>query len=385
MTRRTTKRKAPGGRRPKRRPSRWWPTPRVWLGTTFVAGILIGGAGLYAVGQLDREPTPPAEIQAANTETSAPAPMPEPAAPAVDTASVPHVEAPALEPAPAVTPAPQSETTLASAAPAPVPAPVPTIEAPDPARLAALRALPPSTAWLSHALPPVRTGGRPMIAIVIDDVGVDRVHAPGAIALPAPVTLSFMSYAEGLAAMTQEARARGHELMLHLPMEPTDPKVDPGPRGLRVTQSAAEIASNVEWALDRFDGYIGVNNHMGSRFTRSTEGMQIVLAALRERGLMFLDSRTVGDSVGARVATDLGVPNLSRDVFLDNDPSSPAIAAQLGELERIARERGYAIGIGHPYTTTLEALNTWLPTLEARGFVVVPVSTILRQKLGVAG
>ena len=94
---------------------------------------------------------------------------------------------------------------------------------------------------------------------------------------------------------------------------------------------------------------------------------------------------TVGDSIGSSVAAELGVPHLVRDVFLDNDPSAAAIEAQLAELERIARERGYAIGIGHPYPSTLEVLNRWLPGLAARGIVAVPVSTILRQKLGVAG
>jgi polysaccharide deacetylase 2 family uncharacterized protein YibQ len=314
---------------------------------------------------------------------AAPEPVaPPPPAPAIEPA------APAATPDPAAAIAYEEPVPAANAAASDAPAQpevAPEMPGPGEAELAALRALPPASNWLANALPFVDAGGRPMVAIIIDDVGVDRANSPSAIALPAPVTLSFMSYADDLAAMTAEAHRAGHELMLHLPMEPMDPTVDPGPHGLRIGQTAAEIAANVEWALARFDGYIGVNNHMGSRFTRSSGGMAVVLAELRRRGLMFLDSRTVADSVGALVAADLGVPHLVRDVFLDNDPAPAAIEAQLAELERLARERGYAIGIGHPYPSTLAALRAWLPTLERRGIVAVPVSTILRQKLGVAG
>jgi len=342
-----------------------------------LAGIAVGALGLYSVSRLDTlglaRPSGESVVET-EAETTTSRAMSAAATVPPDEPAIPGTE-------PIAPAAVAQETDSATSSPTP-PAILPQLEPDD---IAALQALPPSETWLANALPAVDSGGWPMVAIVIDDVGVNRANAPGAIGLPAPVTLSFMSYAEGLADMTQQARARGHELMLHLPMEPVDPTNDPGPHGLRLSQSAMEIEANVHWALARFDGYIGVNNHMGSLFTRSTEGMALVLAELRRRGLMFLDSRTVADSAGARVASELGVPNLARDVFLDNDPAAAAIVGQLAELERIARERGYAIGIGHPYPSTLAALNAWLPTLQARGIVAVPVSTILRQKLGVAG
>jgi hypothetical protein len=234
-------------------------------------------------------------------------------------------------------------------------------------------------------LPPVDAQGRAMIAIVIDDVGVDRGNADRAIGLPAPVTLSLMSYAEDLPQLAANARAQGHELMLHLPMQPLDPTVNAGPNSLRIDQSPAQLIAVLDWALARFDGYIGVNNHMGSAFTRDPGSMAVVLGELHRRGLMFLDSRTVADSAGGAIAARLGLPHLDRDLFLDNDASASAIAAQLAELERIAHEKGSAIGIGHPYPATIEALQSWIPELEARGIVLVPVSTILRKKLGVAG
>jgi polysaccharide deacetylase 2 family uncharacterized protein YibQ len=107
--------------------------------------------------------------------------------------------------------------------------------------------------------------------------------------------------------------------------------------------------------------------------------MAVVMQELRRRGLLFLDSLTIDDSVGDRMAALYGVPHVDRDLFLDNDMDSGAVDQMLLELERIARDRGYAIGIGHPHPGTLDALARWLPTLHARGFELVPVSAIVRR------
>jgi polysaccharide deacetylase 2 family uncharacterized protein YibQ len=124
---------------------------------------------------------------------------------------------------------------------------------------------------------------------------------------------------------------------------------------------------------------------MGSRFTASEPDMRLVLAELKRRGLLFLDSRTIAGSVGAAVATQLGVPFAERDVFLDNVQSADAVEAKLAELERIARAHGHAIAIGHPHDATIAALAAWLPTLRARGFALVPLSTIVKRRMGVTG
>src|SRR3546814_4453989 len=100
-----------------------------------------------------------------------------------------------------------------------------------------------------------------------------------------------MTYANELAAQSQAARAAGHELMLHMPMEPLDlPRNDPGPNALLMKLDSAEIQRRLDWDLARFDGYVGVNNHMGSRFTRDKDRMAEVMAALRKRQVFWLDS-----------------------------------------------------------------------------------------------
>ncbi|MGD9742792.1 MAG: divergent polysaccharide deacetylase family protein, partial [Dongiaceae bacterium] len=140
-----------------------------------------------------------------------------------------------------------------------------------------------------------------------------------------------------------------------------------------------QVRTQIDWGLNRLSGYVGINNHMGSSFTRSAPGMAVVMEELRKRGLLFLDSLTIGDSVGIRLAAQYGVPHVARDVFLDDEVSGPAVDAMLRELERVAQERGYAVGIGHPHPATLDALARWLPHLRERGFELVPISAIVRR------
>jgi polysaccharide deacetylase 2 family uncharacterized protein YibQ len=244
-------------------------------------------------------------------------------------------------------------------------------------------AIEPSTAhppaWLAYAVPAQPVGNRPMIAIVLDDVGLDRANAARAIRLPGPITLSFMTYAEDLARQSAEARRQGHELMLHVPMQPIDHRVNAGPHALRTEMTPDQVRAQIDWGLDRLSGYVGINNHMGSAFTRSAPGMAVVMEELRKRGLLFLDSLTISDSVGIRLAAQYGVPHVARDVFLDDEVSEPAVDTMLRQLERVARERGYAVGIGHPHPVTLDALARWLPHLRERGFELVPISAIVRR------
>ena len=302
--------------------------------------------------RLSRIPDPPKVKPAPpEAETAALAPAPEPPAP----------EPPAPEPGPKAAPRP-------AAAPQPVASPVVPEAVEQPL-------------WLAHSVPVDASPSRPWIAIVLDDVGVNRATAWEAIELPAPLTLAFMTYAGDLQRMTGAARARGHELMVHFPMEPSNlVENDPGENALLLDLPPQEIERRLDWGLARFDGYVGLNNHMGSRFTEDAEAMGLVMVAARERGLMFLDSRTSAKSVAGRVAREHGLPVLTRDVFLDHEPNEDFVRKQLAELERLAEKRGYAIGIGHPQDYTLSVLRTWIASAQARGFEIVPLTAIVKRR-----
>jgi uncharacterized protein len=135
-------------------------------------------------------------------------------------------------------------------------------------------------------------------------------------------------------------------------------------------------------ALDSFDGYVGVNNHMGSRFTAHRPGMETALREIKARGLMFLDSRTTAQSVGDQLAHELGVPSIVRHVFLDDEDTLDAVRRKLAETEAVARRQGFVVAIGHPHESTLQALAEWLPTLSAKGLALAPATAVLRKRNG---
>jgi len=226
------------------------------------------------------------------------------------------------------------------------------------------------------------TAGHPMIAVVIDDMGIDRRRSAQAAAFSKPLTLSYLAYARNLAKQAATARAAGHELLLHVPMEPRNRKLDAGPDVLLVDIEPDELRKRLNRGLDRFDSFVGINNHMGSRFTADAVGMTIVMEELKRRGLLFLDSRTTGGTVGPQVARRFGVPFAQRNIFLDNVNEVEAVNARLGDLERLARRNGFAIAIAHPRDATLKALAVWLEEVETRGFVLVPLSTVVLARRG---
>jgi len=308
---------------------------RVALGVLLTAAVIVAGLVVFT-------PKPDAPRSTAATVA-----VPKPAAPQ-----------PQAQPAPAQMPPVSPQT-----------APAPQVAAVPPA---------PKPAWQRNAVP-VAVTGQPMIAVVIDDMGLDRKRSQRTVDLPGPLTLAYLAYAGDLATQTGAARAAGHELLVHVPMEPGSATTDPGQNALLTALSPEEVARRIAWNLSQFSGFVGINNHMGSKATADREMMGTVMAALKARGMLFLDSRTSGETVAQDVALKSGIPGLRRDVFLDHDPSPIAVRAALLDVEKVAERQGFAIAIGHPKDATINALSEWLPDVQSRGFVLVPVSAIALQ------
>ena len=272
---------------------------------------------------------------------------------------------------PAVNQSPAVQTAPADAVPSAAP---PAARVPPPDAVRENGNLP---AWRKFAVAVPTAEGRHRIALVIDDLGVDKPRTQRVIRLRAPLTLSFLTYASGLKELTTAAHAAGHELLMHVPMEPGSTIIDPGPNVLLTGIPAPELEASLRWNLDQFDGYVGINNHMGSRFTADLPGMLVVMEELKRRKLLFLDSVTAPNSVAGRAARRVGVPFARRNVFIDNEDNVEAITKQLLQVERLAAQTGVAVAIGHPREATLNALIPWLDGIEARGFQLVPISAVI--------
>jgi polysaccharide deacetylase 2 family uncharacterized protein YibQ len=261
--------------------------------------------------------------------------------------------------------------------------------APDPAliehgRLGPLPVIGPDgrEPWRVYARPFDDADERPRIAVVVIGLGWSAAATQTAIQqLPREVTLAFSPYSGNLGQWINLARAAGHETLLHLPMEPVNyPVHDPGPYALLTSLDSAENTDRLEWLLSRFTGYVGVTNHMGSRFTNSAGDLKPILESLKSRGLMFVDSRSSATSVATKVARDVGLPRAHNNRFVDHEASRQAIDRRLAEIEEIARSTGFAVAIGSPYPVTMERLAAWLPKLERKGIAIAPITAVANRQ-----
>lgn len=222
---------------------------------------------------------------------------------------------------------------------------------------------------------PIIFSGGPRIIIIFDDMGLDRTAFEAVMRLPGPLTLSFLPYGKNMQPMVDRARKRGDAVLLHLPMEPAGAQ-DPGPHALRGDMPAITLLSELDWNLSQIKGYIGVNNHMGSKFTRNEAAMKTVLSIIDERGLFFLDSVTTGKSMARAAGGAIGVHVYARDVFLDPEAGKETVIAQLEQVERIAVETGFAVAICHPHPDTLAVIGPWLTSAPSRGFRLDTVASL---------
>ena len=218
----------------------------------------------------------------------------------------------------------------------------------------------------------------PRIAIIIDDIGYQRQLGERAIALDPAITLAVIPRSPHAQPLARQAVEAGREVMIHLPMSASfSPLLDPG--GIRPGMAPENIAAVVREAFELVPGARGLNNHMGSELTADQESMHWLMHELASHQVFFVDSRTTPESVAERTARAHGLAAAGRDVFLDNEREALDINSQFNTLLRIARQRGQAIAIGHPYPETLEYLETIIPLLADAGFKLVPVSELLPE------
>jgi polysaccharide deacetylase 2 family uncharacterized protein YibQ len=212
----------------------------------------------------------------------------------------------------------------------------------------------------------------PRVAIVVDDLGSNRKPVIPLLEMNVPLTLSILpleTYSEWIA---EEGHKRGHEIIAHIPMEAIKEN-NLGAGGLYTAMTENEIIQILGKNLSSVPYIKGASNHMGSAFTEDERAMSIVMSALKQRGLFFLDSITTSRSVGSRIARNLGVQLFRRDIFLDNGDDPAYIEAQWNKLLGVAQKKGYAVALAHPRENTIEFLRKFLKKNKLR---VVPLSEL---------
>jgi polysaccharide deacetylase 2 family uncharacterized protein YibQ len=231
----------------------------------------------------------------------------------------------------------------------------------------------------AEALPGgVAPSGR--IAILVGGLGISQTATGEAVAkLPPAMTLAFAPYGTDLERHVARARENGHEVMLQVPMEPFDyPDNDPGPHTLTAKGKAAENLDRLHWIMARFSGYVGIVNFMGARITADEAAMTPILRDIGARGLGFVDDGSSSRSLATTAAQKTGTPATKADRVIDGVARADEIDRELARLEEIARQRGVAVGSASALPLTIERLARWSKGLEAKGILLVPVSSVLR-------
>jgi polysaccharide deacetylase 2 family uncharacterized protein YibQ len=220
--------------------------------------------------------------------------------------------------------------------------------------------------------------GEPVrVAILVEGIGLpDGVTMDVIKGLPASVSVACGAYGRNLQAWIMKARDAGHEVLLQIPLEPENyPTSDPGPHTLLTTLPPQENVKRLQWLMSRYTGYVGLTNHMGAKFETAQTSLTPVLEEVKARGLLYLDDGSIQGSTAGQIASAIGLDYSAANVQLDGD-----VAKGLAQLEALAKQKGFAIGVASAKPATIKQIADWAAKLEAKGIVLVPVSAAVRAQ-----
>jgi polysaccharide deacetylase 2 family uncharacterized protein YibQ len=240
----------------------------------------------------------------------------------------------------------------------------------------------PAEAFARPVKPLPNKPGAPRVALIVAGLGVSVNATSAAITqLPVPVTLAFMPYGAEVEHLAARARGEGHEILLQIPMEPFNyPDNDPGPQTLLTTITPEQNLERLYWLMSRMQGYVGLAEAMGARFTAWEPSFGPILRETAKRGLIFVDDGANPRSVAARIAGANNLPFAKADVVLDVVPTPDEVERALARLEMTARERSVAVGIASALPVSLEHIGKWAKAAESRGLLLVPITAVVMKE-----
>lgn len=216
------------------------------------------------------------------------------------------------------------------------------------------------------------------LALVIDDFGYTREPIAAFAAINKPLTFAVLPFRTYSNEAASRGLSAGHQIILHLPVEPLSAASQSEEKTITVAMSDADIQAAAMRAVQSVPGIIGVNNHQGSRGTADKRVMRNILTVLKNKHLFFIDSRTNSQSVAYATAKELGLRAGENNIFLDNEDDLAAVKQQLRSAAAIAVRSGQAIAIGHARMNTAAAIEQMLPEFEAAGIKLVFASQVVQ-------
>ncbi len=225
------------------------------------------------------------------------------------------------------------------------------------------------------------------VVLIVGGIGISQTGSQQAVRqLPGAVTLAFAPYGNSLLRWMQEARKKGHEILLQVPMEPFDyPANDPGPQTLRTGSPAPEVLADLHWSMSRITNYVGVINFLGGKFITDKAAMKPVFDDLAGRGLLFVDDGSVRNSLTREAAGESLLPYARAQIQIDSTRTRAEIVKQLELLAAEAKRTGLAIGVANAFPESIELIARFAEEAGAKGIEVTPVSAIVSNPEGKRG
>ena len=236
--------------------------------------------------------------------------------------------------------------------------------------------------WLEYSRGFKRADRKPRIALIVTNLGLSATYTKAALKLlPEDITLSFSHVAPRLKGWIREARQKGHEVLMDIPMEPLGfPKNDPGRATLLTSSNEVENLNRLEHVMKKAGGYVGLLGTLGTKFMLHSETFLPILKTIKQRGLIYVDSRSTSRSLGPELASSIQLPRAFNNIFIDKEPSNQKIKDKLDELEKIALKKRFAVGIAQPFPLTIEILSQWAEKLKAKQISLAPITAVVDKQ-----
>lgn len=217
---------------------------------------------------------------------------------------------------------------------------------------------------------------KPYVSLAIADMGLSDMATESAIrTMPPQVSLVMSPYAANPDFWVNEARVRGHEIWMELPLEDKNyPNVDTGPETMLIDAPERENVAKLQWVMARFPGYIGFVTGRHPAFLNSLHDMRPIVGDIFNRGLGFVDAGDQPSLTVASMAAGNKAPFSNIHIYIPHDTPLDKVNVLLKQAEKVAKEKGWANIMIYPSPASYQAVLDWLKTLENKGIILAPLS-----------
>lgn len=224
----------------------------------------------------------------------------------------------------------------------------------------------------------IKSDGKPKIALLITNLGLNRRSTELALTLPNQCALGFLPYTKTLKPLLNKAQSSGHEIYLYLPLQTSKSSDNPGKYALTTNLAPEEVAVRLSIILNSHAKYDGVYSSFREVFTDNIQASSSVFEQIADKHLIFIMGRGRADKVVKHFKMHNNI--IPANIVLDEEADRKSIKIKLEALAKLAEKNGVALGYSQGFTLTIEMIREWLPSLQKRGILIVPISALSKDQ-----